>query len=339
VHSRSPRPGPVLLLGSVLLLSGCGVSLGGEDGPSIQVYSARSYGAEQAYERFTEETGIEVEFLNGSDAELRERLEVEGADSEADVFMTVDVANLSLAAEQDLLQPVRSAELESAVPASLRDPEGRWFGLSERARVVIYNTDEVQPAELSTYAALGDARWKDRICFRTSTSAYTQSLVASFIAHDGPEQARAAVEGWVANDPQILANDPEIVRTVAAGGCDVGITNHYYVGRELAKDPDLPIGVFFPDQTTTGTHVNISGAGVTRSADDVASATTFLEWLATDGQSLFVDGNFEYPVNRSVEPTEVLVGFGEFRRDELNVGELGRHNAEAVQLLTDAGYR
>lgn len=332
---------PLVTLGLValpLLVSGCGV-VGGSDGPAIQVFSARSYGAEQAYARFTEDTGIEVEFLNGSDAELRERLQAEGEDSEADVYLTVDVANLSLAAEQDLLQPVASSELEAAVPANLRDPEGRWFGLSERARVIIYNTDEVEPEELSTYGALGDPQWRDRICFRTSTSAYTQSLVASIIAHDGPDAAADVVAGWLANDPQILANDTEIVRTVAAGGCDVGITNHYYVARELAQDPDLALGIVFPNQATTGTHVNISGAGVTRSADDVPAATRFLEWLATDGQSLFVDGNFEYPVNRSVEPVAVLREQGDFRRDELNVGELGRFNADAVQILTDAGYR
>lgn len=322
-----------------LLASGCGVVSAGDDGPSVQVFSARSYGAEQAYAQFTEDTGIAVEFLNGSDAELRERLQAEGESSEADVYMTVDVANLALAAEQGLLQPVESTELESAVPASLRDPEGRWYGLSERARVIIYNTDEVDPAELSTYAALGDDAWQDRLCLRTSTSAYTQSLVASIIAHEGPEAAAAVVQGWVDNDPQVLANDTEIVRTVAAGGCDVGVTNHYYVARELAEDPDLPLGVYFPNQGTTGTHVNISGAGVTRSADDVPQATRFLEWLATEGQSLFVDGNFEYPVNRSVEPVPVLQELGDFRRDELNIGELGRYNADAVQLLTDAGYR
>ena len=337
---RSPAPPAALLLGVVLLVSGCGVSVGADDdGPAVQVYSARSYGAEQAYERFTEETGIRVEFLNGNDAELRERLEVEGADTEADVFMTVDVANLALAAEQGLLQPVESAELEQAVPASLRDPQGRWFGLSERARVLIYDKEQVEPSDLSTYAALGDPRWKGELCLRTSTSAYTQSLVASIISHDGAEKARSVVEGWMANDPQILANDTEIVRTVAAGGCAVGVTNHYYVARELAKDPDLNVGIAFPNQATTGTHVNISGAGVTTHADDVPEATRFLEWLATDGQSLFVDGNFEYPVNRSVEPVEVLAGLGDFTRDELNVGELGRYNAEAVQLLTDAGYR
>ena len=320
------------------VVAACGITSASE-GPALQVYSARSYGAEEAYARFTEQTGIDVEFLNGNDAELRERLQAEGADTAADVYMTVDVANLALAADQGLLQPVQSAELEAAVPASLRDPQDRWFGLSERARVVIYDEDTVDPSQLSTYAALGDPRWKGELCLRTSTSAYTQSLVASIVAHEGEQGAREAVEGWVANDPQIMANDNEIVRTVGAGGCSVGVTNHYYVARERAKDPDLGVGVFFPDQDTTGTHVNISGAGVTKHADDVAAATRFLVWLATEGQSLFVDGNFEYPVNRSVEPVEALRELGAFRRDELNVGELGRHNATAVQLLTDAGYR
>jgi iron(III) transport system substrate-binding protein len=323
------------------LLAGCGISSAGEadGGPAVQVYSARSYGAEQAYERFTEETGIDVGFLNGNDAELRERLQAEGADSPADVYLTVDVANLALAAEQDLLQPVASPELEEAVPASLRDPQGRWFGLSERARVIIYDEDQVDPAELSTYAALGDPRWKGELCLRTSTSPYTQSLVASVIAAEGEAAARQVVDGWVANDPQIFANDNEIVRTVGAGGCAIGITNHYYVARERAADPDLGVGVFFPNQSTTGTHVNISGAGIATHADDVPEATRLVEWLATTGQSQFVDGNFEYPVNRSVEPVETLRELGEFRRDELNVGELGRYNAPAVQVLTDAGYR
>ncbi len=339
-HSLSGR---VALAGLALLpvATGCGItgSSGSEDGPAIQVYSARSYGAEEAYARFTDETGIRVEFLNGNDAELRERLEAEGADSPADVYLTVDVANLSLAAEQDLLQPVQSPELEQAVPASLRDPQDRWYGLSERARVIIYDEDRVDPAELSTYAALGDPEWKGELCLRTSTSAYTQSLVASIVAHGGEAGAREVVEGWVANDPQIFANDNEIVRTVGAGGCRVGVTNHYYVARERAADPDLGVGVFFPNQTTTGTHVNISGAGVTTHADDVADATRFLEWLATTGQSQFVDGNFEYPVNRSVEPVETLRELGGFTRDDLNVGELGTDNAQAVQILTDAGYR
>jgi len=333
------RPLPLAGLAALpLLLSGCGVALG-SSGPSIQVYSARTYGAEKAYEQFTEETGIEVEFLNGKDAELRERLQAEGSDTKADVFLTVDAANLALAADQGLLQPTTSAQLQAAVPASLRDPQMRWFGLSQRARVIIYNKRAVRTSELSTYAALGDDVWKDRLCFRTSTSPYTQSLVASMITHGGVQKTRATVQGWMANDPQILANDVEIVRTVDAGGCDVGITNHYYVARALAEDPQLDVGVFFPDQATTGTHVNISGAGVVRGADDAADARVFLEWLATKGQELFVEGNYEYPVNPGAERNALLREFGEFRQDELNVGELGARNAEAVQVLTDAGYR
>jgi iron(III) transport system substrate-binding protein len=335
---RRRLAGAALLAVLPAALASCGIA-SSSDGPAIQVYSARSYGAEQAYAQFTKETGIAVEFLNGSDAELRERLAAEGEDTEADVYMTTDVANLSLAAEQGLLQPAPSPALDEAVPASLRDPQDRWFGLSQRARVVIYNEDAVDPAELSTYAALGDPRWKGRLCLRTSTSAYTQSLVASMIANEGLEAARAAVEGWMANDPQIIENDVEIVRTVAAGGCDVGITNHYYVAREIAPDPDFPVGLHYANQDTTGTHVNISGAGVTAGADDVENARRFLEWLATTGQNLFVDGNFEYPVNPDVDPLPVLREFGEFSADEINVGELGAYNADAVQLLTDAGYR
>jgi iron(III) transport system substrate-binding protein len=321
------------------LVSGCGVALGGDDGPAIQVYSARSYGAEEAYQRFTEETGIRVEFLNGNDAELRERLQSEGEDSRADVFMTVDVANLALAAEQGVFRETTSAALEGAAPDDLRDPQGRWFGLSVRARGIVYDPEAVDPAQLSTYEALGDPAFRGRLCLRTSTSAYTQSLVASMIANLGEDGARAAVEGWMANDPQIINNDVEIVRTIGAGGCDVGITNHYYVARLLAEDPDLDVAVFWPDQETSGTHVNISGAGVTRSSDSPAEAQRFLEWLATTGQSLFVDGNYEFPVNPAVEPVEEVAAFGEFRRDPINVGELGRFNAAATQLLSDAGYK
>ena len=177
------------------------------------------------------------------------------------------------------------------------------------------------------------------MCLRTSTSTYTQSLTSWLLARQGEERAKAVVEGWVRNDAQVLANDVEIIRTLAAGGCDVGITNHYYLARELAKDPSLPVGLKWPEQETTGVHVNISGAGVTRYADQPERARRFLEWLATTGQSVFVEGNFEYPVNPEVEPVDVLQGLGDYRADELNVGELGGHNAEAVRILTEAGYR
>ena len=329
---------PVLATAVALLLSACGFAQG-SSGPTVRVYSARTYGNEQAYQRFTQETGIGVQFLSGSDAELRERLQAEGRDTEADVYLTVDAANLSLAAEQGLLRPVASPVLERVVPAALRDPQGRWYGLSERARVILYNEDRVDPARLSTYAALDDPRWKGRLCLRTSTSAYTQSLVSSLIAHEGEDGARRVVQGWVDNEPQVLANDVEIIRTLAAGGCDVGVTNHYYLARELAKDPGLPVALFWPNQETTGVHVNISGAGVTADAPHPDLAQRFLEWLATSGQPLFVEGNYEYPVNREVPQPQVLESFGPYQRDRLNVGELGGHNAAAVRLLTQVGYR
>ncbi len=321
-----------------LLLSSCGIA-SGSGGEALPVYSARTYGTESAYTRFTEQTGIRVDFLNGSDAELRERLQAEGKDAAADVYLTVDVANLALATSQGLLQPVSSPVLDRAVPDTLRDPQGRWYGLTERARVIVYNKERVDPRTLSTYAALSDPRWKGRLCLRTSTSAYTQSLVASLIAHEGEAGARRTVQGWMDNAPQVLANDVEIIRTLAAGGCDVGITNHYYLARELAKDSALPVGLFWPDQRTTGVHVNISGAGVTASARRPDLARRFLEWLATDGQPLLVEGNYEYPVNRDVRPPALLDTFGTYRRDQLNVGEFGRHNADAVRLLTQVGYR
>lgn len=322
------------------LLSACGFSAAGDDGGrTVNVYSARTYGLEKAYAEFTEATDIEVEFLNGSDAELRERLQAEGKDTEADVYVTVDAANLWLASQQGLLRPISSPTLEKAVPAPLRDPQGRWFGLAERARVIVYNKNRVQPGELSTYDALGQPRWRGRLCLRTSTSPYTQSLVASFVAHGGVDGARRVVEGWVANQPQILANDVEIIRTLAAGGCDVGITNHYYLARELAKEPDLPVGLVWPNQATTGAHVNISGAGVTTHAKHPDEAQQFLEWLATTGQPTLVGDNFEFPVNSEVARPAILTSFGSYRRDELNVGELGTHNAKAVSLLTAAGYR
>ena len=332
------RPLLAGVVAGAALLAGCGVTpaSGGDD--VLRIFSARTYGAEAAYAQFTAETGIEVEFLNGSDAELRERLQAEGDDTGADVYLTVDAANLSLAAEQDLLQPVSSPVLEQAVPASLRDPQGRWFALSQRARVLLYNTDAVDPDDLSTYASLDDPRWKGRVCLRTSTSTYTQSLTSWLLARQGEERAKAVVEGWVRNDAQVLANDVEIIRTLAAGGCDVGITNHYYLARELAKDPSLPVGLKWPEQETTGVHVNISGAGVTRYADQPERARRFLEWFATTGQSVFVEGNFEYPVNPAAPLHPLLQEFGTFKRDDLNVGELGQYNAEAVRLLTEAGY-
>jgi iron(III) transport system substrate-binding protein len=319
-----------------LLAAGC-TSIGGKD-EVVRVYSARHYDLEPAFEKFYKDTGIKVEFLYGTDAELRERIKAEGKDTLADVYMTVDAGNLAIAAEDGMFQPLHSKVLDDAVPKNFRDPEDRWFGLSERVRTIIYNPDKVKPSELSTYEELADPKWKGRLCLRRSTNVYTQSLVASLIARDGEQKATETVKGWADNAADIFNNDVEIVNNVGSGRCDVGIVNHYYLARVMQENPDINVKLFWANQSTSGVHVNISGAGVTKNADDPELAQKLLEWLATDGQEAFVNGNNEYPVNPKVKPEQLLAGFGEFKADSLDAATFGGLNAEAIKVMAKAGY-
>ncbi len=326
-------------LGTVL--SGCGVLGLGEEPADLQIYTARHYDLEEAFGKFTDETGITVEFISGDDAELLERLKAEGDDTPADIFMTVDAGNLWNAARQDELAEVDSTVLDDAVPEDLRDPQGRWFGLALRARTITYNPDRVDPAELDpvdTYAGLADPKWKGRLCMRDATASYTQSLVASLIDLHGRDRALEIVKGWVANDVEIMSNDILLLEAIDAGACDVGINNHYYLARELAEKPDLAVDLYWASQEGAGTHVNISGAGVVKGSDNAAQAQQLLEWLATDGQNAFVDANHEYPVNPDVEPEPLIAKWGEFTRMPLNAEAYGDLNAEAVDVLAEAGY-
>ena len=321
-------------------LTGCGI-IGGQPA-DLQIYSARHYDLEGAFGQFTDETGISVEFISGDDAELLERLKAEGEDSPADVFMTVDAGNLWNAARQDELAALDSTVLNEAVPADLRDPEGRWYGLAMRARTVTYNPDNVDPAEFDaaeTYAGLADPKWKGRLCMRDATSSYTQSLVASLIDLHGREKALEIAKGWVANDVQIMSNDVLLLEAIDAGTCDVGINNHYYLARTLAEKPDFNVELFWASQAGSGTHVNISGAGLVAGSDNAAEAQRLIEWLATTGQNAFVDANHEFPVNPEAKPEPVIAGFGEFKRMPLNAEAYGDLNAEAVDLLAEAGYK
>ncbi|MEL6985602.1 MAG: extracellular solute-binding protein, partial [Actinomycetota bacterium] len=265
----------------------------------------------------------------------------EGEDTEADIYMTVDAGNLAIAAEQGIFSELDSTVLDDAVPASLRDPDGQWFAFSRRARTIVYHPDRVSADELpTTYEELAEPQWANRVCLRNSSNTYTQSLVASLIANVGYDDALAVVEGWAAN-AEILPNDVISIESVADGLCDVAIVNHYYLARLMEEDPDYPVELIWADQDGRGTHVNISGAGVTRFADDPDLAQDFLEWLATDGQSVFVDGNHEYPVNPEVTPEPLIAtSFGEtFVADSVNAAEFGALNADAVRLLDEAGYR
>lgn len=328
-----------LVLAGALLLSGCGVvsSLGGGE-DTVRVYSGRHYDLEQAFEVFAEDTGISVEFLFAGDAELRERLQTEGENTLADVFMTVDAANLEVAAEEGLLQSLGENLPSDAIPQNLRHPDGLWVGLSKRIRTIMYNPAQVDPAELSTYEDLADPRWRGRICMRNSENVYTQSLVASLIAHHGYDGALAIVKGWVDNEVEIIPNDIQILETIAAGGCDVGITNHYYLARLLADDPEFPVLPFWANQGDRGVHVNISGAGVAANADNPDLAADLIEWLATEGQEEFAYGNYEYPVNPDVAPPPLIAEWGTFKEDPLNVADYARLAPEAVRLMNEAGY-
>jgi len=323
-----------------LLTGGCG-AFASDDSDLIRVYSGRHYDLERAFEAFAEDSGVSVEFLYGSDAELLERIKAEGEDTPADVYLTVDAGSLWRAADEGVLVPLHSPSLDEAVPPALRDPRGRWFGLALRARTVMYDPHRVDPAEFDTtdtYAGLADPTWSGRLCMRDATSSYTQSLVASLIDQHGYQRALRIVAGWVDNDVQIMSTDVELLETVDAGGCDVAIANHYYLGQLLADDPDLDVAVFWANQGGPGVHVNVSGAGVLAESDNPEQAQELIEWLATTGQSTFVDGNHEYPVNPAVPPEPVIASFGDFDYASINARAYGALNAEAVRLMSEAGY-
>ena len=335
---RIPLLATGLALATLAATAGCGVF----DQPAdLQVYSARHYDVEDAFKEFEEQTGKSVEFIFDDDAVLLERIKAEGDDSPADVYMTVDAGNLWNAADQGVIAPIDSPTLDEAVPETYRDPDESWFGLALRARTVLYNPDAVDPSELDaadTYRGLTDPKWQGRLCMRDSSEAYTQSLVASLIDLYGRDETLAIVEGWLANDVDIMSNDILLIEAVDAGTCDVAIVNHYYVARELDDDPDLNVELYWASQEGAGTHVNLSGAGVVASSDNKADAQELIEWLATDGQHDFIGGNHEFPVNPDVQPDDVVAGFGEFTPMPLDAQAYGELNAEAVDLLAEAGY-
>jgi iron(III) transport system substrate-binding protein len=309
-------------------------------GPEVVVYSARHYGQEAAFDAFTKKTGIAVKVLTGQTGELFERLKAEGERSPADVLVTVDAGNLWNAARAGLLSKVDSPELIANIPAHLRDPEQRWFGLTVRARTIMYNTKKVTPAELSTYEALGDPKWKGRICLRTSSYIYNQSMLATLIKRHGESRTEEIVRGWVANQPVLISGDTKILESIAAGQCDVGLTNHYYLARLVAKDAAFPVAPFWANQATTGTHVNVSGAGITAHAKNRANAVKFVEFLASpEAQQMFADLSFEFPANPQAAVNQIVARWGKFKQDDINVASAGELQAAAVKLADRAGYK
>jgi len=343
--TRHLRTTAVALIAAALVLTSCAESEGGSAGSSsggkvLHVYSGRHYDVEKAFKQYEDETGVKVEFLTGNDAELRERIAAEGKDTEADVYITVDAGNLANAAKDGLFQPMDSPELKRVIPAQYRDPDDLWYGLALRARTIIYNKDALSEDEVpKDYEDLAKPEWKGRVCLRNSTNDYQQSLVASMIIQDGEEKTLETLEGWTRN-AEIYANDTEMIQAMAAGACDVGIANHYYLARELEQDPDLPVGLIWANQDAGGTHVNISGGGVTKYAKNPELAQDFLEWLGTKGQSVLVDSNHEFPASTEATPEPLITKeFGlDFKRQPLDAKKIGELNPEAVQLMDQAGF-
>lgn len=308
----------------------------------VVVYSARNEQLiKPMFDAYTRETGIDIKFITDKEGPLVERLKAEGANTPADVLLTVDAGNLWQAANLGLLRAVDSKTLNANIPAHLRDPQNRWFGLSVRARTLVYNTAKVKPSELSTYEALGDPKWKGRLCLRTSKKVYNQSLTAMMIAEHGEAKAEQIVKSWVANlATDVFPDDNKVMEAIAAGQCDVGVVNTYYFGRLIQKSPKLPLALFWPNQQGSGVHVNISGAGVTKHAKNPEGATRLLEWLSgTKAQNLFADVNLEYPANPTVKPDATVAAWGTFKPNLINVANAGEKQADAVKLMDRAGYK
>ena len=314
----------------------------------VNVYSARKEALiAPILDAFSEETGVAVRLVTGNAGQLHERLLAEGRNSPADLFVTVDAGNLHRARQAGLLRPVRSDVLDAAVPARWRDPDGFWFGLSLRARVLVYAVDRVSPDDLSTYEALADPIWSDRVLVRSSSNIYNQSLIASMIEARGTAATEEWARGLVANlarDPK--GGDTDQIRAVAAGEGDVAIVNTYYYGGLAASADPADRAVadatrpFFPNQGGRGTHVNISGAGVCAHAPNAAEAVALLEYLAGEtAQAAFAALNHEIPVRAGAPSSDIVAGWGAFEMDDLPLAVLGERNREAIELADRAGWR
>jgi iron(III) transport system substrate-binding protein len=309
---------------------------------TLTVYSARNEQLlKPLLDQFTKATGTQVQLLTANEGALLARLNAEGASTPADVLITVDAGNLWQAAQQNLLQAVASPVLEKNIPAHLRDPAKQWFGMSVRARTIVYSMARVPANTLSTYEDLADPKWRGKLCLRSSKKVYNQSLVAMMMQDLGEAKTEAVVKGWVANlATDVFADDTALLKAIAAGQCQVGIVNTYYLGRLLQADPAFPVGLFWANQATTGVHVNVSGAGVTRYSKNPALAQKFLEFLSSDeAQKIYTDKDLEYPANPAVSADSVIKSWGSFKPNPINVSKAGELQAAATRLMDRAAYK
>ncbi|MBE0463164.1 MAG: Fe(3+) ABC transporter substrate-binding protein [Halomonadaceae bacterium] len=315
---------------------------------AVNIYSARHYDSDEIlYKAFTDETGIEVNVLEGDSDQLMERMQREGIASPADVMLTVDAGRLWRAEQDGLFQSVDSEVLNERLPESMRQPDGLWFGFSQRARVIFYNRENFDPSQIESYEDLADSQFEGKLCIRSSNNIYNQSLLASMIEHHGEEGAEEWAQGVVNN----LARNPEGGDTdqilgVASGECDLAVANHYYYVRMLHSDTESDreaarkVGVIFPNQDDRGTHVNVGGAGLVANAQNPENGIKFLEFLSSDGaQEILAERNYEFPVVDGIKKDPVLESWGDFKKDDLNINVLGENNPEAIRIFDRVGWR
>jgi iron(III) transport system substrate-binding protein len=308
----------------------------------IVVYSARKeHLIRPLFNVYTNDTGVKIKYITDKAPVLLQRIKAEGMNTPADLLITVDAGNLWHAAQEGILQPVSSSTLTDNIPFHLRDPENRWFGLSVRARTIVYNPEKIKPQELSSYEDLANPRWKGRLVLRTSKKVYNQSLVAMLITEHGEEKTEEIVKGWVRNlAAPPYSSDTKVLEAIAAGQGDVGIVNTYYFGRLLKKKPNIPLSIFWPNQNATGVHINVSGAGITTYAKHKDATVRFLEWLSSEqAQNLFADSNLEYPANPRVRPHPTVASWGTFKQNPINLDNAGKYQVKAIQLMDKARYR
>ncbi len=331
----------LLGLGSVFLIAQ------GLNAAEVNLYSARKEALiKPLLDKFTAQTDIRVNLVTGKADALLKRLQSEGVNSPADMLLTSDAGQLYRAKAGGILQAIESAALDKVIPAHYRDPDGQWYGLSLRARVIIHAKDRVKPEQLSTYEALADSQWKKRICIRSSSNIYNHSLVASLIAAHGEAQTEAWAKGLVANLAKSPAGgDRDQIKAVAAGLCDLAIANTYYLGAMLHADQAqqqaaAQVAVFWPNQQDRGAHVNISGAAVTKAAKNKENAIKLLEFLVSDqAQRWYAEKNYEYPVKTAIPISATLQVWGKFNTDTMNLSRLGELNPQAVKLMDRANWR
>ena len=332
----------VISLALSSLLMGSVTQIQAASGDDITVYSSRKeHLIQPLFEQFTKQTGIEVNYLTGSGGDLIERLKLEGSNTPADMFMTVDAGDLWYAGTQNIFQSVNTETIKSNIPSYLRDPKGLWTGLSVRARTIVYSKERVNPSQLSTYSNLASSNWNKKLCLRTSKKIYTKSLVASIIHNQGEEKASQVISGWVGNLAAVPnAKDSHVMNAIIAGQCDVGLVNTYYYGQLIEKTPEAPVKLFWANQETTGVHVNVSGAGVTTHASNPSGATQLLEWLSSaEAQAIYGSLNKEYPANQNIDSDKIVSSWGSFKQDKMNLSIAGILQADAVKLMQRLGYK